>query len=185
MSHQAIRDAIKAKMLTVPNIGVVHTYQRYAEFEDKFKSFYVTGEALLGWHIRRVRRQELAHTATFTAVIEQWRITGYMALDDAGASELAFDTLIDNLAAAFRNDETLGGAVDSTFVDGQAGLQLDTSEPVMFAGVLCHAARGSLATRTTEEFSGTLDTFETANIKTDMEPQDGTIDSEDEVHPEQ
>ena len=82
-------------------------------------------------------------------VATTWQIRAYQGLDDAAASEKAFDDLVDAFADAIRDDDTLGGAVRSCApdgLDGIAGVQLDDSGPVMFAGVLAHSARLRLVT---------------------------------------
>lgn len=78
----------------------------------------------------------------------QWRIQGVMALDDAAASELAMDGLIEALRDAFRDNDTLGDTVATCILpdDSEAGLQQDDGGPVMFAGVLCHGVRLHLNT---------------------------------------
>lgn len=109
-----------------------------------------------------------------------------MSLDDETQSELAFDNLIEAARDAFREDETIGGAVETTTVDGQAGLQLDDSGPSMFAGVLCHHARLSLATIGSAEVGGeVIDDFVTGDVKWDQAPPDGNTDAEDTIKPEQ
>jgi len=73
-----------------------------------------------------------------------------MSLDDADSTELTFDTLIESIRDAFRDDDSLGGLIFSTVIDNksnQAGVQVDETAPVLFAGVLCHSARLSLTTR--------------------------------------
>lgn len=146
----AIRAAIVAKLMTVPGIGLVHDYERYAKAEKDFRDIYKSGERILGWHVRRVTTRETSKIVGRHEGLIGWRIRGYMSIDDVAQSELEFDALIEAVRAAFRSDQTLGGSVDSIVTpDGQhlAGLQLDDSGPVMFAGVLCHGCTLSLTTR--------------------------------------
>ena len=146
-TSKQIRDAIAATMNTVAGIGIVHTYERYAKETADFKTLFVTAGALKGWTIRRTVRREISPVRGRNNIENIWAIRGFMGFDDANASEEAFDALIEDVADAFRADETLGGLVASTVVDGLAGIQLDESAPVMFAGVLCHSARLRLGTR--------------------------------------
>lgn len=145
MSSDAIRQAIKAKMETVPDVGRVHAYERYASNVGQLVALYKEGDRLLGWHIRRVEQSESAQGAEVRDSVSRWRITGYMALDDADESELLFDRLLDALIAAFRADLSLGGAVATTWVGESAALQLLDSGPVLFGGALCHKAVLGLA----------------------------------------
>lgn len=144
---QEIRDAIKTTMNGVAGIGIVHTYQRYAKEQAAFKALFVTGTELKGWTIRKTRTREKSPARGRNNIVHTWQIDGYLGFDDANASEEAFDLLVEAVADAFRADETLGGVVAETVVDGEAGIQVDDSGPVMFAGVLCHSARLRLGTR--------------------------------------
>ena len=85
----------------------------------------------------------------------RWLIRGFASLVDAQATELAFDRLLDDMAATVRAATVLydaqGDALGHTVTDDGAGLQLDESGPVMFAGVLCHGATFSLTTEHLEE----------------------------------
>jgi hypothetical protein len=76
-------------------------------------------------------------------VLNKWRISGFLSLDDANQSEIVFDNLVEAVCDAFRADETLGGLIAGTVMDNPnvAGIQVEDSGPVMFAGVLCHSAR--------------------------------------------
>lgn len=143
---ERIRNAIAEKIKDVPGTGVVHLYERYAKTEKDFKLLYAPcGGQLVGFHIRRLTRTEVK---TIERAIENtWQIRGLMALDDAQASEIVFDGLIENLCEAFRHDPTLGGAVARPRLDeGDGILQLTESAPVLFSGVLCHSARLNLTT---------------------------------------
>ncbi len=145
----AIRAAIVAKLRAVPGIGQVHDYERYAKAEKDFRGLYQDGSRLLGWHVRRVKARETSPSMSRRHRRVTWQIRGFMSFDDAAASEMAFDGLIESVIDAFRGDENLGGVVDATVEpdgDGLAGIQLDDAGPVMFAGVLCHAATLSITT---------------------------------------
>lgn len=139
-----IREAIAAKVATVANIGKVHEYERFAKGEKDFRLLYEYQGQIRGWNIRRITRAENSQVMGESNVINRWQIRGFMSLSDADASELVFDGLVEDLCAAFRADETLGGVIASTVIptmNNLAGLQEEDSGPVMFAGVLCHSAR--------------------------------------------
>lgn len=147
-----IRAAIKAKVAAVASIGVVNDYERFSKNESTLQEQYVASVAgvnqLRGWNIRRVKtRKDAPASAGPVVVTHTWSIRGYMALNDAAASEKTFDALIEAVSDAFDDDETIGGAVDSIVVDDVAGIQVDESMPVLFAGVLCHSAKLRLVTR--------------------------------------
>lgn len=145
-----IRAAIVTRLSGVANVGTVQNYERFARDNKAFQLLYAFGPAndqrILGWNVRRVRKSERRENSR-TVVINTWRISGYMSLQDADGTELLFDELLEKIADAFRIDANLGGVVHGTDVGDSSGIQLEDSGPVMFAGVLCHAARLTLSTR--------------------------------------
>ena len=141
-----IRAAIIALHQAVPDVGVVHNRERYANSEDKFRALFVMTPAggaqqVRGWWWRRVATAESSVSTGTTMNVHTWECRGYMALNDAEASELAFDALIEALRDAVRADPTLGGVCDQNAVSGEPdGVQVTDAGPVMFCGVLCHSA---------------------------------------------
>lgn len=150
-NHATIRTAIVAMLAAIPAMGPVHSYQRYAKAEKDFRALYAAGGPLLGWSVSRKGLWQSSPVLGRWTITQEWEVRGVMALNDAEASELAFDSLIDLAQEAFRADETVLGTVSTTVLgeadDDHAGLQLEESGPVMFCGVLCHGARLSLFTR--------------------------------------
>ena len=159
----ASRAALLALLRAVPAIGVVHACERYASSEQGFKQAYLYTHAdpaadafgadphIRGWYVRRVSFRVVRNGGGLPRVFTTWQIRGFMALAEEAGSELAFDALVDAVRAAFDVDPTIGGAVMSTLsADGEVGAQLSASGPVMFAGVLCHAADMTLTTETIE-----------------------------------
>lgn len=148
-----IRSAIVAKLNGVANAGQVHSYERFAKAEKDFRALYESGAApdkrIQGWCVRRAKKRETANRFGRVTVYNHWEIRGFRSLNDADASELQFDGLIEAIGDAFRADETLGGLVEMMpeEPDGEAGIQVAESGPVMFAGVLCHQATLKLMTR--------------------------------------
>ena len=151
MSHSTIRAAIAAILATLPGIGKVFVRERYAKTEKELRDLFLVGGKINGWHVRRVGIWQTSPVLGRWVVTTQWEIRGVLSFSDADESELDFDSLIDAAQDAFRADLTLGGVVATTVLgekdDDPAGLQLDDSGPVMFAGVLCHGAKFSLFTR--------------------------------------
>lgn len=149
MSEAAIKAAVVARLQAVDNVGRVHSYERYARLESTFKDLYGWSRGdgtkqLRGWFVRRTARAELSPMLGRRHVQTTFALRGYLALDDEAATEQQFDALIDDVITAFRNDETLGGLVNTTVTPEGAGAQLVQSEPVLFCGVLCHSARLTL-----------------------------------------
>jgi hypothetical protein len=151
MSLLPIRTAIRDLVAAVANTGVVHLYERYARDMATLKTLYQSAPAapLCGWYVRREITRETGIAIPRYIEVVQWRLQGFMALDDSGASELTFDDSIEGIRDAFRADLHLGGLVQKVGLLGataERGVQLDDAGPVMFAGVLCHAARIRLTT---------------------------------------
>lgn len=149
----AIRAAIKAKLLTVPKLGVVHDYERYHTSEAKFKELFVADidgqEQLRGWWLRRTVTAERSLGVGRNIEINTWTLRGYLALNDEQATELVMEALVEALRDALRADPTLGGVcaqsplADNGNVDG---LQVVDVGPVLFCGALCHSAVLQLTT---------------------------------------
>jgi hypothetical protein len=157
MSQQTAttRAAIVAALRAVPGIGAVHDHEPYANQNTTLRALYVVqtddGEQLRGWYVRRVSFRVLRNGGGLPRVFTTWQIRGFMALAEEAGSELAFDAPVDAVRGAFDADPSMSGAVLSTLsADGEVGAQLSASGPVMFAGVLCHAADLTLTTETIE-----------------------------------
>lgn len=144
-----IRAAIVALHRAVPDIGMVHDRERYLRTEDKFRELYLFTPAggaprqVRGWWWRRIETAERTVSIGTSLVTHTWQCRGYMAFADDGASELAFDTLIEAFRDAVRADPTLGGVCEQNPYDdgdGTDGVQVVEAGPVTFCGVLCHSA---------------------------------------------
>jgi hypothetical protein len=153
-----VRQAIVDVLQSVPHIGRVHAYERYADNQGDLSALYqwpepedLTAEAgqLRGWFVSRKAVAETPQGGMpdeGRSVTEVWLIGGYMALSDAGESELNFDWLLDRIRTAFRRNPTLNGTVATCWYGDPAGIEVMDSGPVLFAGVLCHAAKLRLRT---------------------------------------
>lgn len=147
----ALRTALVARLASVPDIGLVHDRERFAANEAAFRALYLFTPAggtpgVRGWWVRRVATATTSISSARTLDVHSWELRGFMAFDDAAASELAFDALIEALRAAVAADPTLGGVADPGPLDEPEGLQLVEAGPVRFAGVLCHSAVLTLKT---------------------------------------
>lgn len=142
-----IRTAIVA-LMTGLDVGLVHGHERYAHNKSDLKDLYVGNQGMLrGWHVRRVSTRESSEELGRYVRDYRWSIRGFRALEDADGSEQLFDGDIETICNAFRADDELGGVVATCIVGQEAGIQVQDSGPVMFAGVLCHSAKLALTTR--------------------------------------
>lgn len=146
-----IRAAIKTKIEGVTGAGVVHDRPRFADRMETFRSLYMVDGEVRGWHIERVSTVELRPAIGRYILDHRWRITGYRGFVDADSSGTDFDAVIENVRAAFRADDTLGGLIVSQkggdTPGGPAGAQVEDSGPAMFCGVLVHRALLGLVTK--------------------------------------
>lgn len=149
------RAAIVAALAAVPEIGQVHDRERYVREETQFRALYLFTppggvQQVRGWWLRRSATAERDINIARTVNEHTWDIRGYMALNDASASELEFDALIEAFRAAVRDDPTFGGVCQvgslSDKEDATNGIQVVDVGPVTFCGVLCHSALLQLTT---------------------------------------
>ena len=151
IAARTIRAAIVAQMAEVidPAGGIVHNRERYVKDVSRLKKLYVTQGTdnddstltLHGWFVRHSARLPDARHVT-----DHWLIQGYMGFSDENSSELSFDDTIDALVSAF-STQPLTDDVLTVIASEGYGLQIESIQPVLFAGVLCHQAAGRLATK--------------------------------------
>ncbi len=153
---ETIRAAIKTKLESVTNIVNVHDYERYANRDSEFKALFydAPNKIISGWWFDRLNTAELDGDTGEVRIIHTWQFYGYRSFDDANASAKAFQNKVEAITKTFRADPTLGGVIDDNKnmaqQFGPVGIQVDGIEPVMFFKYLCHRARLTLITETTE-----------------------------------
>lgn len=140
----AHRAALKALLLTVPDVGVVHDIEPYARSEADFRACYLftpaAGSAhVRGWFIRRTATREAELSLNTVLNTHSWSITGMLALDFAARSEDTFDGLVEAIRHAYRANPTLGGT-NALGPENGFGMHVSQSSPSVFAGLLCHRA---------------------------------------------
>lgn len=153
MSLETHRAAIVALLGTVPEVGRVHAFQRFAREENAFRAHYLHtlpngAQQLRGWQVSNaaVRERELGVGRWFNEF--EWDVRGYLALDDAEQTEITFDSLVEEFRTRFRADPTMGGVSAAERLDIDDGVQKLSAGHVLFCSVLCHTAQ--LKLRTTE-----------------------------------
>jgi hypothetical protein len=153
--QQQIRDFISARLNTVPNIGTVHSYQRYADREKQLADLYQYNGRLHGWFVRRTAVVERTLSAGINTEQSTWLIRGYLAINDVVSSEVEFDALLDGIRGVFRTDgfkpwlemtngEQISLVYTEQLLKEQIGFAVLDSQPVLFSGVLCHSAQCQL-----------------------------------------
>ncbi|MEX2630027.1 MAG: hypothetical protein WD341_08825 [Tistlia sp.] len=181
-----VRAAILAKLQARSELGLVHGFERYSKQASTLVELYTSAGAgakreLRGWYLRRLRRRVRADGSMYVKVETEWRLRGFLGLEDAEATETVLDSLVDAIEADFRADDTLGGLVERLGPEGEEsawGWQLTDSGPVMFGSMLCNSAELSLTTVHSEPrgVEGDPFTLAVAGWNLDAEPGDETED---------
>jgi len=137
--------AIKTVLESVPAVGIVHGYTRWAINWDNFLAMFTTGGKINGWMLSRqsVTRHRTAYSEVQAAHI--YVINGMYGLDDTNASETVFQGILDSVQTAFQGNPTLSGACDTINPEvgpmaGLYGLQIEIIEQRLFGSALCHFA---------------------------------------------
>lgn len=139
MSESAIRARIKSVLSGVTGIGTVHDYERYSLSPAEWLSLMTSGGQVNGWTIHRQSTSSEALTMGYLERHHQYRIAGVYAMNDAAASEVTLQAILEAVHDAFKSDRTLEGtaqAHDQIQVEA-----VDTDEVV---GRLYHMATLSL-----------------------------------------
>ncbi|SFP43705.1 hypothetical protein SAMN05216567_106152 [Variovorax sp. OK605] len=149
-----LRSAIVLTLNTVPQIGRVHDRERSLADEAALRALYLYdlpagGQQLRGWWLRRTATEERSVDTARAMSVDSWTLQGHLAFDDAAASELVLDALVEDIRDAVRGDPTFGGAcATGPLTDDKRtdGVQVDGTGLVTFCGVHCHGVALQLRT---------------------------------------
>lgn len=145
--YKLIREALVGLLKSVPGTGRVHNYERFSSKPKDFQALYMQGNDIRGFYVKRQSYRETAYSSMRNKVRTRWVIRGFASLVDADETELAFDDLLDSIAAAVRAKPVLhddaGNALCHTITDDGAGLQLEESGPVMLPGCCATGPRSA------------------------------------------
>lgn len=179
MNTEDIRREIAERLKAIEGVGKVHPFERYASKHEALKGFYLNSRHLCGWYVTRLSCREEEFTTCFNKVFTDWQIRGFMGLEDAAASEIAFDAKIDAIRRDFRN--TPLKSADATGL-----IQVNDIGPVMFCGILCHACDLRLQTVCAVPVGEDrdFDLVDFLSVKTDYDlyPPDGAAEAGDIVN---
>jgi hypothetical protein len=142
MSEATIRAQIKTVVESVAGIGAVHDYQRYSRSWAALKAMYTASGTVNSFTIYRIGCQTERDTMPTLLRHHAFRLDGIRELDDAAATEKTFQTLLDALFTAFKNNQTLSGTcqnVDPLQID-QIGVEdlEQTLYHVASCSLVCH-----------------------------------------------
>jgi hypothetical protein len=137
MSESAVRQKVFEIISAVPNVGKVYNYERWAVDWNKFINLFkdTASSRILGWEICRGGMQSQKIDVIEESRTHGFKAKGYMAVNDAQASDIEFNAIIEAICNAFKGNHTLGG----TCLDA-GPVAVPIIEPRMFGSVLCHYA---------------------------------------------
>jgi len=150
VSLPIIREQIKTILSGVDGIGVGHDYDRWAVEWGKFLNLFKdtsTGK-INGYLITRKSRK------TFELALDNEKIRTHlivirliMGINDADATEITFQQLVDDVCEELEDHDDLNGACltisdigEGESQSGSAGPQAEVIENRIFGNVLCHYA---------------------------------------------
>lgn len=141
-----LRDAIIARVNTVDDIGIVHTYQRFnadmSLYLDQFSTTIDGRKQIRGWWITNPTIPFVAallNTDTFDVKTEQWEfvVRGVMSVSDTNASDDTFGDLVLAVHDAIWNQINFGSTVVVPF---SIQVSIPTIDIRQFGSILCHFA---------------------------------------------
>lgn len=139
---RAIKNAIKAKLGTVPGLFASTIHARTRNFagqnESYFEALFAAGSPprLNGWEI-----EHESGSSSWIATNDAWdrrdviAIRGYYGVDDANDSEASFSLLVEGVIDVLNADQSLGGAVG---VRTHGTAQVRSYGHAMLGGKLVH-----------------------------------------------
>lgn len=146
MSYTTVIAQIETVLKSATGVvsATVYTYQVLvrdtAVYISKFKD--TTNNVIHGYIITRVNFNEIREAGRSNLRTSKWVIRGYYSIGSAGATEITFQGIVDNIATKFAADPTLSGTVISV-----ENFSLDNFDAGMWGDVLCHFAEMSLTTQ--------------------------------------
>lgn len=146
-SYLEIIADIRSQLAGVSGAGRIHDYGRWSADQKKFiELFSYTPEGdgktqIRGWEFTRVKRTEHNRGASF--IHHLFKLSGYMGLRDADATDIEFQILVDAVCDRFAAAEAPRDR-GYYYMNGddpeQAAAQAEAIDARSFGGVLCHHA---------------------------------------------
>ncbi len=135
MAYATILAKIKSILEGVSDIGQVHDYVRWYKDKPDFNTIFrdAANSQIRAWDISRTSTPETEKASRTNIRTHTFRIRGFMSLDDSAATEKTFQSLVEDVATAFRNSPGLEGtALDS------GPIQINAVDHMNVGDALCH-----------------------------------------------
>jgi len=141
-TESEIRAGIKGLMEGVTDIGLVYDYERWAadwgDYLDLFKTTIGGVTQIRGWTITCDRVENIQHLREFHRKVYFYSIRGYMGLDDSEETEKTALGLAIDVVETLEQYPLLNSVLTNGTYDEDGWPFVDTFEPRMYGGVLCH-----------------------------------------------
>jgi hypothetical protein len=138
-TYRALGDWLTEQLATIPDIGLVHPYERLTVEPDLAPAVFGDSQALRAWTLTRESVANDRSPGLESRGQERLVLRGYLTVDDPQASELVMQDLLEQIAALLRPSHTVG-----TF-DRVGPLQIEqVAHSLVGQTHLCHAATCAL-----------------------------------------
>jgi len=135
-TYRALGDWLTAQLATIPQIGLVHSYERLTVEPDLASGVFGDPQALRAWTLTRESVQHERSPGLESRGQARLVLRGFLSVDDLQASELVLQGLLEDVAAVLRPMHTVGA------FDRVGPLQIEeVSHSRVGATHLCHYAQ--------------------------------------------
>jgi hypothetical protein len=176
LSDSTLRESINSLLSEVPGTGAVYNYERWAKDDAAFLAFFKVDGKIMGWEITRNAVPKIERIGSKFKVTHSYLLKGYYGLQDAKASEISFNAIVDAILLQFMSKKVTGACLHTL-------PKVNSIEPRMFGPVLCHCAM--IALDVPEVVEAVSDDVITDLITVDLnyylKPGDDISDAEDIV----
>ena len=107
-TYRALGDWLTAQLATIPEIGLVHPYERLTVEPDLASGVFGDSQALRAWTLTRESVGNERAPGLETQEQERLVLRGFLSVDDSQASELVLQDLLEQIAALLRPTHTVG-----------------------------------------------------------------------------
>jgi len=107
-TYRALGDWLTAQLATIPQVGLVHPYERLTVEPDLASGVFGDPQALRAWTLTRESVQQERAPGLESRGQERLTLRGFLSVDDIAASELVFQALLEDVAALLRPVHTVG-----------------------------------------------------------------------------